>query len=371
MTQYVPLAEDLAAKAARAVLLLGCFLVLLALRRRALIGPSILATAVAALVAADLASIAHGIHHSVSWQSLETGSSMSVDALRSARQRMYLYQTMSTPFPGQIPRPITGLEHLSQLPRKGESFEQTAAELWRGMFSDIPMVPEVGTMSGDDDGITRISDITLRETVSSIPREAAVKLLRTFGVAELAGWTPLDTAAVTLERSEGDPPLFVYRVRDALPPVYFASRLVLATAPDEVFRSITRADFSPGADVVVEAMPSEWQPTNATPSGDVHVVSWTDRTIELLVGATGPEFLVVNDSYFPGWVATIDGRFAPIVRANYLARGVVIGAGNHRVEMVYRPRSLLVGVAISIATAVLLTASLGVSSRRSAAHARS
>ena len=111
--------------------------------------------------------------------------------VRDARQRMFLYQTVSTPFPGQMPRPIVGLEHLLQLPQPAKSAEVAAGNLWRTMFSDVPMVAEVGTLSGDDDGITRSSDIALREAVSSVPRDAAVKLLRTFGVAELAGSTPL------------------------------------------------------------------------------------------------------------------------------------------------------------------------------------
>ncbi len=41
-------------------------------------------------------------------------------------------------------------------------------------------------------------------------------------------------------------------------------------------------------------------------------------------------FLVVNDSFFPGWQATIDGHTTRIYRTNGLVRGVVVPAGEPR-----------------------------------------
>jgi hypothetical protein len=40
----------------------------------------------------------------------------------------------------------------------------------------------------------------------------------------------------------------------------------------------------------------------------------------------------------------VDGRRAPLLRANEAFRAVEVGPGRHAVEMVYRPRSVLVGL---------------------------
>jgi uncharacterized membrane protein YfhO len=48
-----------------------------------------------------------------------------------------------------------------------------------------------------------------------------------------------------------------------------------------------------------------------------------------------------NDA--PGWSARVDGQSAPVYEAYTSLRGVVVGAGVHTVEMVYRPVSVIAG----------------------------
>ncbi len=72
----------------------------------------------------------------------------------------------------------------------------------------------------------------------------------------------------------------------------------------------------------------------------------------------GSAFLVLTDSYDPGWQVQVDGHAAPLLRADYAFRGVALGPGSHQVEFLYRPLSLRAGVILSIAglilTAILL-----------------
>jgi uncharacterized membrane protein YfhO len=68
--------------------------------------------------------------------------------------------------------------------------------------------------------------------------------------------------------------------------------------------------------------------------------------------------LVLADTWFPGWRATVDGRDAPIVRTDQLLRGVVIGAGAHTVEFRYAPASWRIGWIVSLVTALALAAAV-------------
>ncbi len=58
--------------------------------------------------------------------------------------------------------------------------------------------------------------------------------------------------------------------------------------------------------------------------------------------------VVLSDTYFPGWTATVDGKPVGILEVYGALRGVVVEKGEHRIEMVYRPWSALVGGGLSL-----------------------
>jgi hypothetical protein len=61
--------------------------------------------------------------------------------------------------------------------------------------------------------------------------------------------------------------------------------------------------------------------------------------------------VVLTDTYYPGWRATIDGRPARIHEVYGGVRGVVVDAGEHVIEMRFRPASVLAGFLLSLAAA--------------------
>ena len=62
---------------------------------------------------------------------------------------------------------------------------------------------------------------------------------------------------------------------------------------------------------------------------------------------TEPRLLVASEMYYPGWRAYVDGVETPIVRTNYVFRGVVVPSGQHVVRFAYLPSSVLTGAAVS------------------------
>jgi uncharacterized membrane protein YfhO len=57
--------------------------------------------------------------------------------------------------------------------------------------------------------------------------------------------------------------------------------------------------------------------------------------------------LVLADTWYPGWTATIDNRGVPIYQAYLALRGVVVERGTHRVEFRFRPLSVSIGTVMS------------------------
>jgi hypothetical protein len=362
--RYRPLAVDFAWKSERGALMLACFLGILGLRRVRLLGASTACATIVALVAADLAPLAHGLNRTISWRALQGQRPIvDVEELTSARQRVFLYQTTSARFAGDSPEPVRGLEKWLQVRQDAGSFEGAARSVWATMPLDVPVVHELGTLSGDD-GIMRSSDVALRAALSTAPRDGAVKLLGIFGVSRLAGPVPLEVPGLDPLPQVGQPPIYVYRVVNFLPDAYLATRLHSgANRASDAFRMMMEPDFTPGVDAVVSELPADWQPTLGNEAaGEVRTTDRRDDRIELTVHADRLSLLVLNDSFYPGWEARIDGHPTRIHRVNFLVRGVVVGAGDHTVEFRYRPSPLRLGISISLAT--LLTGMFAAAVRR-------
>jgi hypothetical protein len=64
--------------------------------------------------------------------------------------------------------------------------------------------------------------------------------------------------------------------------------------------------------------------------------------------------LVVNQLFYPGWLASVDGAPAPIARVDYLLQGIDVGPGAHSVRVSFAPRSLFAGAAITALAAIAI-----------------
>jgi hypothetical protein len=70
-------------------------------------------------------------------------------------------------------------------------------------------------------------------------------------------------------------------------------------------------------------------------------------SLRFTIDAPADGYVVVNETWFPGWHATIDGEPAPVLRGNVIMRAVPVSAGKHVVEMRFRPGYVLYPLALA------------------------
>jgi hypothetical protein len=80
------------------------------------------------------------------------------------------------------------------------------------------------------------------------------------------------------------------------------------------------------------------------------VVSWSRNSFVAEVDAPADGIVVIDEAYYPGWRATVDGRRARIVPANSLFRGVLVPAGRHVIRMTYPATAWVILAPLSIAS---------------------
>ena len=71
------------------------------------------------------------------------------------------------------------------------------------------------------------------------------------------------------------------------------------------------------------------------------------------VDAPDRAFVVLADTFFPGWEARVDDSPVPIHRVNQVARGIAVPAGRHRVTMRYLPEGWSASVPVTRAAMIL------------------
>jgi hypothetical protein len=94
------------------------------------------------------------------------------------------------------------------------------------------------------------------------------------------------------------------------------------------------------------------EPSQATDS--VTITEYKPERVALAVATDRPGYLLLTDSWYPGWEAWLDGQPVSIYRADYIFRAVAVPPGKHTVVFEFRPSSFLWGALISGLSLTLL-----------------
>ena len=72
------------------------------------------------------------------------------------------------------------------------------------------------------------------------------------------------------------------------------------------------------------------------------------------VKSTNGGVLVFSEIYYPGWTATIDGNDVPVGRVNYVLRALNMKPGNHKVELTFKPKTVVMTERIANTASAIL-----------------
>ena len=164
----------------------------------------------------------------------------------------------------------------------------------------------------------------------------------------------------------------VYENLHSLARAYLAGGVALVESDEAALAALAAPDFDPARNTVLVRSDLEEQgvsvPVDGLAGGEVTVTRYAAETVDLRVRAEQPGLLVLADTWYPGWTATVDGEPTPIVRANYLLRAVPVPAGDHTVAMRFQPASLRIGLHVTAAATVVLLMLLAAGLARRRAH---
>ncbi len=137
----------------------------------------------------------------------------------------------------------------------------------------------------------------------------------------------------------------VYELSHVLPRVRFAGRATADPGLKTFDRLLEGRDERASRELFVDAV---GPPVGDGRPGHVALLSRRSGAVETMVESEGGGWLVLADAFDPGWTATVGGQPAPVYRVNGPFMAVPVPAGSSVVSVRYRPRSLLLGAALSL-----------------------
>ncbi|MBE7552429.1 MAG: YfhO family protein [Anaerolineales bacterium] len=187
---------------------------------------------------------------------------------------------------------------------------------------------------------------------------------------------PTTTSRSVLLTTEGDyrqvhsGDVKIYENRGVLPRAFVVHQAEIVANEDEAIAAMQNPAFDPARTMVrlrrgeePVGLQTSGQPS---PQDQVAILAYAPERVEIKATLASPGWLVLTDTYYPGWQATLDGNPAEILPVNIMFRAVEVPAGEHTVVFEFKPRSVVMGAWVSGGALVASALALALSLRQSA-----
>lgn len=143
----------------------------------------------------------------------------------------------------------------------------------------------------------------------------------------------------------------VYENKEVFPRAFFMNDWEYVSEK-ETLKVLKNPNFPLKSRITINKHPDVNKNINAKATISYKEYSPEKNVIE--VKSTGNGFLVTADAWYPGWKVKVDGTNAEIYRADYIFRAVFLDEGDHVVEFYYEPKSLKIGMIVTLISGVIL-----------------
>ncbi len=179
----------------------------------------------------------------------------------------------------------------------------------------------------------------------------------------------------------------IYQNPAAMGPAFMVHDGRIVRSPEEAAGIMGSGDFDPASTATVEvnpqpppstsllgrivsklrrllpsqpfAVPASWSESTPPASADrVTVDAFAPEDMAFTTQSDADGFLLLSQSYYPGWQVTVDGQPQHPLAADVLFQAVRVPAGRHRVEFRFKPGSMQLGMALSLASVFACLAAL-------------
>ena len=145
--------------------------------------------------------------------------------------------------------------------------------------------------------------------------------------------------------SEGITNVFVNK--NFIPRAFTVKNIISAKDTNVSKQALLNSDFDPKSQAVVIGHDTVKSSSGNNVGGIATISLYSADKVIIETNDTQDSFLVLLDSYFPGWTAKVNGKNSQIFQTDHAFRGVDLPAGNNEVIFEYNPKSFYLGLIIA------------------------
>jgi hypothetical protein len=193
------------------------------------------------------------------------------------------------------------------------------------------------------------------------PVQKRIRLKMPFGLGLKPGVPPPDASTATADvvqlltatRSETGP-FAVLEFTGTLPRAKFYTDWQAGLGDAQTLQQLRAPEWDPTRQVLISEAIAGTPPSPTVGPSEASITRYAPKHITVKTRSTTPGILLLNDRWHPDWKVTVDGQPAPLLRANFLMRGVAVAAGEHTIEYRFDPPHQALWVSLSAVAAGLL-----------------
>ncbi len=157
-------------------------------------------------------------------------------------------------------------------------------------------------------------------------------------------------------KTNGD--LAVIEFMGALPRAKLYPNWTVNTDDTNTLQTLASPSFDLHQNVLVadSTLPAPLPANASQPAGTVDITSYLSKRIKLKANVKAPSVLLLSERYNPKWKVEVDGKPAPVLRCDFILRGVFLQPGEHTVVFRFAPTLTALYVSLTaIVLGVMLT----------------
>jgi hypothetical protein len=263
---------------------------------------------------------------------------------------------------------VSGLDVCSHVPRQNPTIPVRDYGAMPGVMDPVPKLGESRAMLSREvqilmNGLVNpdmerlylgqrsmlFSDCNLLDKIPKVngffsihPREEARVAALLYGEHESPGLEEF------LGVSQYSPSLFTWVARTNFMPWASIGQAPVFLNDAAALTALSQTNFDPRRIVYLPAERSDKVIAAADPTARILKSAMTAESCGFETQSATPTVLVMAQSYYPCWQASVDGKAVPLIRANVGFQAVEVQDGKHQIVFQYKDRAFQLGCAISV-----------------------